>query len=116
MKARSRALGALLIVGVGVIACSSQRGSDGEALGGSASPAAPSASTPQPPTRPNYFAGPPDFSRSVVQHGPRVTVAHGYASRPLRDLPDAVAVEDRFDHEPGRNPFTFLLHAEPDAV
>lgn len=70
---------------------------------------APAAARPMPPQVPNYFAGPADTSKSVVQHDMRVTVSEPFASRPLRDLPDMSTFahvadddeEDRFEHAPG---------------
>ena len=124
MKARLVALVAILggaaLGGVGALACSSPGSGDGTSPRvAPESVRAPSGSAPgaaSPPSQPNYSAGPPDLSASVVQRGARVAVARPFGSLPLRELPDAVPVEDRFEHEPGANPFPFAAHPEPDPV
>lgn len=67
---------------------------------------------------PNYYAGPPDTSRLVVQKDAKVDVSRPFATRPLREIPNAVRDDDaeEHEHEPGKNPFVFPWHPEPDAV
>src|SRR5262249_5561195 len=70
----------------------------------------------QAPTQPNYFAGPPDESQSVVQRLPRVEVAYPSLSAPFRDIPAAAPSGERFEREPRRSPFPFPAATQPDPV
>jgi MYXO-CTERM domain-containing protein len=121
-------MNARLVKGAGVAALLGVAGLGAAALGAGACSSPRSGDTPNPPVpevarapvarEPNYFAGQADVSASTVQRVAHVAVARAFGSRPLRELPDAVPVdeEDRFDHEPGPNPFPFVSHPEPDAV
>ena len=87
---RSLRLGRWALVACVVVELSCSR-PDTSAAHKSAAPAP----TLQAPTAPNYVAGPPDDSQSVVLHHPRVEIANAFLSAPFRDIPNAPASEER---------------------
>ncbi len=67
-----------------------------------------------------HFAGPADFSHSIVQHGPDVDVSYAETSMPLRLVAEAwissEEEDEEHEHEPIMNPRPFRTHAVADLV
>src|SRR4051812_1650841 len=101
---------ALALVASFTLSCSRGDGGGSSHTGATAAPAL------QPPTAPNYYAGPPDYSQSVVQRTAQVQIAYPTVSAPLRDIPNALPPVEKFERAPRRSPFPFADSTRPDPV